>query len=40
MGVGGVESMSIGPAELVGSGCSVMNAPCMGGELANGQPML
>ena len=34
--VEGVESMSIGPAKLVGGGCSVTNTPCIGGELANG----
>ena len=33
---GGVELMSIGPAELVGGGCSVTNAPCIGGKSANG----
>ena len=33
---GGVKSTSIGPAKLVGGGCSVTNAPCIGGKLANG----
>ena len=32
---GGVESTSIGPAELVG-GCSITNAPCIGDESVNG----